>query len=349
MNNPVGRARATFVWVGGVIPLALLLASALVVIIWLPELPDPVATHWSDDGVDGFGPSWTYLVILGGIAAMVLAFALLAWFAHRLPQNGRAAPAADAGNSQWSTSAKLLGAVNLGLAAMMSLVCLASAGSQRGLADAADAPDIGLAVLVGFALLIAGTVLGWILQPRTPLPESHRTVAPAAPHTTSTSTSGRMVWTGTATIARSGRYVLGGCVLVLVALTIIILMTDDGGLAAVVIMCASCAIVIGSLVAASTFRVRISPAGLTVRSRVGWPKVEIPADDVESVRVIEVDPFGEFGGWGLRYGLDGRYAVVLRRGEALEVTRTAGRRFVVTVDDAETAAATLALAIQKSR
>ncbi len=91
------------------------------------------------------------------------------------------------------------------------------------------------------------------------------------------------------------------------------------------------------------FRVRIGArrtaravaGGLARRSR------SRPAD-IASVRAIDVDPFAEFGGWGLRYGLDGRYGVVLRRGEALEVTRVGGRRFVVTVDDAQTAAAALA-------
>ncbi|MBD3752872.1 MAG: hypothetical protein IE935_10685 [Micrococcales bacterium] len=43
----------------------------------------------------------------------------------------------------------------------------------------------------------------------------------------------------------------------------------------------------------------------------------------------------------MRFAIDGRRGVVLRRGEALEVTRRSGRVFVVTVDDASTASALL--------
>lgn len=54
-----------------------------------------------------------------------------------------------------------------------------------------------------------------------------------------------------------------------------------------------------------------------------------------------VDRKGEFGGWGLRLSVDRRFGVVLRAGEAIEVTRANGKRFVVTVDDAGTGAALL--------
>lgn len=56
---------------------------------------------------------------------------------------------------------------------------------------------------------------------------------------------------------------------------------------------------------------------------------------------MTVNPMGDFGGWGLRLSVDGRVGVVLRTGEALQITRRKGRPFVVTVDDAETAAAVL--------
>jgi len=77
---------------------------------------------------------------------------------------------------------------------------------------------------------------------------------------------------------------------------------------------------------------------------MGWPRIEIPAAEIASVRAVRVDPFAEFGGWGYRFGVDGRRGVVLRAGDALEVARTNGRVFVVTVDDAATAASVLALA-----
>ncbi|MDF2506605.1 MAG: hypothetical protein K0Q52_464 [Microbacterium sp.] len=344
MTADVRRARNAFLWVGVIIPLAVLAVSAVIVVLWLPEIPEPAATHWSESGVDGFGPGWIYLAILGGTAVMVLAFALLSWFAHRLPENGRPA-AADTERPQWSTTARFLGAMSLGVAALISLVCLVGVGSQRGRADAADAPDIGLTVLVGFVLMAGAVTLGWFLQPSTPLPDSSRTATPADPLTTSATE--RLVWIGTAAIARTGRTVIAGTLLLVCALAAVMIATGSGGTITAIIMLVTCAILIAVTITTFAFRVRIGPAGLLVRSRAGWPKFEIPAADIASVRATVVDPFGEFGGWGLRYGLDGRYGVVLRRGEALEVTCVGGRRFVVTVDDAQTAAAALAAVARK--
>lgn len=45
----------------------------------------------------------------------------------------------------------------------------------------------------------------------------------------------------------------------------------------------------------------------------------------------------------------GATGVVLRSGEAIEVQRTGGRRFVVTVDDAQTGAALLGTLVARSR
>jgi len=49
----------------------------------------------------------------------------------------------------------------------------------------------------------------------------------------------------------------------------------------------------------------------------------------------------QFGGWGIRLGLDGRLGVVLRRGDAIQIERAGTRTLVVTVDDAATGAALL--------
>jgi hypothetical protein len=49
----------------------------------------------------------------------------------------------------------------------------------------------------------------------------------------------------------------------------------------------------------------------------------------------------EYGGWGWQLGRRQRFGAIFRGGEALEVTRGDGRRFVVTVDAAAEAAALL--------
>src|SRR5690606_19746178 len=88
------------------------------------------------------------------------------------------------------------------------------------------------------------------------------------------------------------------------------------------------------------FRVRVNGEGLQARSLMGWPNSRIPLSTIEKVEVVDIDPFAEFGGWGWRLGLDGRRGVVMRKGEALQITHR-GRVFVVTVDGAPEAAAVL--------
>jgi hypothetical protein len=67
----------------------------------------------------------------------------------------------------------------------------------------------------------------------------------------------------------------------------------------------------------------------------------VAAADVASAGTTSVVPLGEFGGYGIRFGLGRRLGVITRGGEALEVQRRDGRAVVVTVDDAATAAGLL--------
>lgn len=340
MTPDVRRARTAFLWVGMIVPLAMIVVSAVVVAIWLPELPEPAAVHWSGDGVDGYGPGWSFLAILCGVGGgMIIAFALLVWFAHRSPS---AAHPTGSTRPEWSVTARFLGAVNLGLAGLMSVVALAAVGPQRGLAEASEAPNVGgPAAIGGFGLLIALTAVGWFLQPKI---DARATDDAASAAPLSTSASERVMWIGSTTISRGGKSVLGGLVLLVCVLAVVVIAPGQAGFWPAAILIATAVFMAVAFIVTLVFRVRIGPSGILVRSLVGWPTIDIPADEVTAVRAVTVNPFAEFGGWGLRYGLDGRYGVVLRAGEALEVTRTDGRRFVVTIDDAETAASVLATA-----
>jgi len=328
MTDPVRRSRTAFLWIGVIVPLAVLTVSTLVLLAWLPELPDPAATHWSGGGgPDGFGPAWTYPAILAGVGGgLVVLLWLMVLVSHR-----RASPTLPA----WSATGRLLGAMSLGIAGMLSSMILVSVGVQRGLADAADAPDITGWVLLGFVLLAALTVLGWFLQPPVPptAPQSEAVEPlPLAP-------GERAMWARTATMGAAGQVVLALALVALVAQTAVLLAqsADSWWITGLV------TVLLAAFVAAGlAVRVRVDPAGLVVRSLLGWPRTTIPAAAVKAVRVVRIDPFGQFGGWGWRMGLDGRRGFVLRAGEGLEVARTDGRVFVVTVDDAATAAALLA-------
>lgn len=99
------------------------------------------------------------------------------------------------------------------------------------------------------------------------------------------------------------------------------------------------------------WQVWVDAAGITAQSRWGWPRYHVPAVEVCYAEVTQVDPLGDFGGWGLRISADtrGTIGVIVRKGEAISVHRTAGRRFVVTVDDAPTGAAALNTAAERAR
>jgi hypothetical protein len=85
--------------------------------------------------------------------------------------------------------------------------------------------------------------------------------------------------------------------------------------------------------------IRVDARGVRMRSSLGIPRITIPLANIESADVIHVQAIAEYGGFGVRWGLGGRFGVILRSGEALQVLRHNGRSVVVTVDDAETAAA----------
>jgi hypothetical protein len=87
--------------------------------------------------------------------------------------------------------------------------------------------------------------------------------------------------------------------------------------------------------------VRVDARGVLVRSVLGIPVVRIPLDQVTSADVIDVKALAEYGGWGIRWALNGRLGVIVRSGEALQVHRLNGLDLVVTIDDASTAAALL--------
>lgn len=335
MTLEIRRARSAFWRVGLVIPLAALALSTTVIATWMPQLPDPVATHWSATGPDEFGPRWTVLLTPLVGAGLIAALAVTALLAHRLPSSSKPGRVVldERGVPQWSATARLLGAMNLGIGLFMGMLSLAVAGVQRGLVDAADAPSITPMVLGGLAVMVAGAAVGWFLQPSVASLRPAVTAAAAVP----IGATERAAWFGTVSISRSGRVVLGSSLAVLALTTAVAFAADAiGGW----ISLGTLVLLLALFATCLAFQVSVSSEGLQVRSVAGWPQRRIPLAEIEQVGVVQVDPFGEFGGWGWRVGMDGRRGVVMRKGEALQV-RANGRVFVVTVDGADEAAAVL--------
>jgi hypothetical protein len=102
----------------------------------------------------------------------------------------------------------------------------------------------------------------------------------------------------------------------------------------------------------SMLRVNVDRHGLrVVYGHLGVVRQLIPLHKIERATAVEVRPMTH-GGWGYRGSLIlfGKATVLVRGGEAIEVTQRNGRRFIVTVDDAATGAALLnALASSEPR
>ncbi|MEV7620155.1 DUF1648 domain-containing protein [Microbacterium sp. NPDC089321] len=317
----VRRARRALIVVGLIVPAVLTAVTVALVALWIPELPDPAAMHWGADGVDGFAPPAAYLwlaAVLGLGLPLLLVTATLSM-----------------ARTQWGVTARFLGALALGLSAFSAVIAAGSVWMQRGLEDAAAATDV-LPVMIGaFCALLVLSAVGWVLQPDVAA-TSALTLKTA--HVRSIAAGERVVWMGTATMARPGVLVIGLAGVMLVGVTgVMLLQAPDKVWIPLLVL-----VVVGiALAATASFRVRAGADGLTVRSQLGAPRLHVPLDEITSVRAIECHPFAEFGGVGWRVALDGRTGVVLRSGPAIEVGRRGKGAVVVTVDGAETAAATL--------
>ena len=146
-----------------------------------------------------------------------------------------------------------------------------------------------------------------------------------------------VVWVGHARFATWVIILL--CGVVAVATAVVVFVIALRGASGRSRSCRSCWLL--SVLGTSSWRVRVDADGLTVRPTLGWPLYRVALADVASAATTTVVPLGEFGGFGLRWGLGRRLGIITRGGEALEVQRRDGRALVVTVDDAATAAGLL--------
>ena len=100
-----------------------------------------------------------------------------------------------------------------------------------------------------------------------------------------------------------------------------------------------------ALAVTAGWRVSAGPSGLTVRGIFGLPVFRVRSADIAGVVAVGIHPMRDFSGWGIRgsLGPDGhlRTGIIVRAGDAIQVTRRNGKQLVVTVDDAATAAAVL--------
>ena len=311
--------RTRIILVGGVLPAIIGAFGVVLIAFSLPALPDPVAIHWGPAGADGFGPAWLGLVMLVVLIAGYSTFALAV---------GRSADG-------FAPNQRAVLAVAPFLAVLLATLFAGTLLMQRGLDDAALAPSV-LPLLIGGTLggLVAG-VVGWFL-----LPASRAHDVEAETPTLALGDTERGVWLrSTGPSGPVFGLVVGTLALVATVGIVALLLSAPP---AVAIGYASLLVVVAAAVAGTLFwRLRVTENGFVARSALGVPRFTVPIDEVASAAVITVNPVRDFGGWGLRWGGAGRWGIVTRAGEAVEITRRNGRALVVTVGSAEKAAALL--------
>jgi hypothetical protein len=326
----VRRARRAYLIVATWIPLGLTLLGAGLMLAWIPDVPSSIAVHWGADGrPDGFGPAWSMPVILASVGVgLALLFALMGWGASR--------------SGEWGPTLRFLGALGGGTSVLITVGMTVSFAMQRGADAYADAPSALVPLLSAFVAGAAAGVLAWFVQPDVTV--SGGSVA-SDPALVPVGDGERVAWLRTTTMSRPAMIAIVGVTLLQAALAVVSAFAGSD----LWWLFAALAVVFAVLTAAMcVFRVSVTAAGLRVSSIAGVPRFVVPLADIDAVSVTRVDPAAQFGGWGIRVGVDGRLGIVLHSGEAIQVTRRGGRTLVVTVDDAATGAGLLSALVSRA-
>lgn len=279
-----------------------LLAGVPWLLVW-GDVPDPLATHFGAGGeANGHMGHPVALGFLGGGVVVAMVWLRLAQRRH---------------DRQLTATAMFFGAV-------FAVVSLLTARANEGVARWEDA-ELPLWLLVFPTIGAAGlAALAAALEP-----SKVHDVAPSGAPRLPLRASDRVAWLGRA----RGGWVLWFPLVLSGILSIASLghpLVALGPFAAFL-----------ACFGFGAVRVRVSERGVLVRPwLVSWPHVELSLDDIEGAQAVHINPL-EWGGWGYRGSLrlSGRAAWVLRRGDALVLELTRGRRFAVTVDGADEAAA----------
>lgn len=306
--------------------LSLILAPALVAaaasiigLLMTPDLPQTLAVHWGVDGsvdrVDGLG---SYIAI---IAFLVPGFALgAAGFSISPLRHGtsRLYARSVVGLTTW-------------FGVFISVSMFLGVQAQRGVTDPYSVPGstVAVALLIGFAVAVGAAALAVLATPRLPQNTALSGEQAAVP----IADGERVYW---AQVARSPRGVIAIPVVTIVFIIVLFAVVGLPVWATLIV-----GLILASLFTMFSWRVVVDQRGLTVTGLFGFPRFHIPLESIVAAAAIEVKAFGEYGGWGVRFGRSGNWGVITRAGTAIEVQRRSGANFVVTVDDAATGAGLL--------
>ncbi|MFF2847811.1 hypothetical protein ACFVT5_16075 [Streptomyces sp. NPDC058001] len=150
------------------------------------------------------------------------------------------------------------------------------------------------------------------------------------------------IWTGRASNRVQWLLALVGVACVALGVELAVVSAWTTGIAPLVMSVVGC-IAVGLLVLFGTLAfvhvaVKVDKDSLEVRcGHIGVPRRRIPLAHVVDADFAPTVTPRQWGGWGYRWRPDIGTAVVVRRGEGVVLSLGDGRKFTVTVDDAESA------------
>ena len=298
--------------------LSVVLAAAVFgPVIWAwsvaDQLPEQVARHWGiDGGVTAVWSLTTQLVVLGVTSVIVAGTIGTIAVVGRMPLAIR----------------RMMAGCAVIVATLMAGLQIDGLYGHLGLDDPFAAPSPGrgivVGILVGGGLAVAGAGFASEnvdnVRATAPPPTGLPRVAPGASAAEQFPAP-----------RNRGVLAIGLAVLALTALTSLFAIHWP--------------ILIGLLVyVVIHLHVRFTVTVTRDEIRVGnrWlSMLTVPIEQIAAADTTTVDPFWEFGGWGLRVDTKGRTGVVIRKGSALRLTRGDGSEILITIDEPESAAATI--------
>jgi hypothetical protein len=295
--------------VGVIYPLVILALAVVPWVITAGELPSPIGAHFALDGhANGSMPiagEVVLLLVLSGVPAAALA---------RMVRHP---------SSEHAVSAPVAAFVGL----VSGTLWLFTALANRGHDDWRDV-HLGGGAVAGSLVGSVCAVLPITMLARRATAATPRSEGPLLP----LEAGERAAWFGG---TRSYPFLVGGCVFLVAAGAIALRSTATIGLSA------TFAVVGLAFLAFATVHVSAGRGGVRVRSGpFGWPCVRFPLEQIDSAQAVMVKPLA-LGGWGYRGSVRalGRASWTLRSGPGIELRLRGGRRFTVTVDDADEGAA----------
>ncbi len=301
-------------------------AGASTLALLVLDLPQRLAVHWGPTGVDRVGGVGDLIAPMVIGVVLITATMLATLFA-------KTRGATTTGFVRAIVGTTVLVGVSLALS------ILATGVAQQGLDDPTSVPVsavlgwTGLGLLVALAAAVGAALLVPKVAPSDVEPEGLVAAMDLGP-------TERASWSRTVVVSPIAMGIISATI---IATCVVLLLA--GGPPLVLLVPAVLFAVIFALLA---WRVRVDGSGLVARSVLGLPVIHVPLATVTGARAIDVNPITDFGGWGLRFGNLG-WGIVMRRGSAIAVDRANRTPFVITVDDAETAASLLTAMALRAR